>query len=185
MNEAILFTLSTVLGIAALLFTMRFYLQFIHVTTDNPITPLVYLSTNKVVDIGRSFVPGIFSYEIISLILAWMLEVLLIGSKRLLLGFDSPNLIALFSLGVLAVLKTIIYIVIFAVFIRAVLSWINPYSPIIGFLDSVTYRFLSPIQRRIRLIAGIDLSPLILLFFCQLLLIWPIGVIEFYILGRL
>ena len=50
-----------------------------------------------------------------------------------------------------------------AIFIRALLSWFNldPHSPLIQALNSVTEPILEPFRRIIPRLAGIDFSPLV------------------------
>ena len=70
-------------------------------------------------------------------------------------------------LGAIAlVLHTVLRMLIFVVFINALLSWVNPdpMNPIVRFLNDVTRPLLKPIRRYIPLLGGrIDISPIILL----------------------
>lgn len=49
---------------------------------------------------------------------------------------------------------------------RAVLSWVNPdpYNPIVRFLYQATEPVLYEVRRRLPVMSGIDLSPLIVIF---------------------
>ena len=49
---------------------------------------------------------------------------------------------------------------------RAILSWVSPdpYNPIVRFIYNVTEPVLYPIRRRMPMIGGIDLSPIIVFF---------------------
>ena len=50
---------------------------------------------------------------------------------------------------------------------RAVISWVNldPYNPIVRFLNSITEPVLYPIRRRLPIyFGGIDFSPIIVIF---------------------
>ena len=53
----------------------------------------------------------------------------------------------------------------FVIVARALISWVNPdpWNPIVQFLHRVTEPVLAPIRRRIP-IAGIDLSPIVVIF---------------------
>jgi YggT family protein len=59
---------------------------------------------------------------------------------------------------------------------QAVVSWINPYSPIAPLLNTFTQPFLAVFRRRIPPIANVDLSPLFALIVIQLLLMVIAGV---------
>jgi len=54
---------------------------------------------------------------------------------------------------------------------RVVLSWVNPdpSNPIVRFIYRVTEPVLRPIRHRLPIIAGFDLSPLVVLFAIEFL----------------
>lgn len=51
------------------------------------------------------------------------------------------------------------------IIISALISWVNPdpYNPIVRFLHSVTEPVLRPIRRRIGILSGIDIAPLVII----------------------
>ncbi|MNC91389.1 YGGT family protein [compost metagenome] len=55
--------------------------------------------------------------------------------------------------------------------VQAVLSWVNPYSPVQPLFDAMTRPFLRPIRRVVPLLGSVDLSPLVLLLLLQIALI--------------
>ena len=80
--------------------------------------------------------------------------------------------------------QLMVYLVMGALILQAVLSWVNPYSPLAPILNSVTRPFLRPFQQVIPLVANVDLSPLVALLVCQLILAVPLAWLEGN-LGRL
>ena len=86
--------------------------------------------------------------------------------------------IALLAVAAIQLFQLAVYLVMGALILQAVLSWVNPYSPIAPLLNSVTRPFLRPFQRVIPLIGGVDLSPLAALLVCQLLLGVPLNWLE-------
>ena len=62
--------------------------------------------------------------------------------------------------------------------VQAILSWVNPYSPIGPLLSSLTQPFLRPLQRRVPMVANVDLSPLVLIIVLQLILMVPVAWLE-------
>ena len=63
---------------------------------------------------------------------------------------------------------------------QAVLSWVNPHSPVGPLFDALTRPFLRPIRRFVPPLGNVDLSPLVLIVLLQVLLIplaelrtWP------------
>jgi len=65
--------------------------------------------------------------------------------------------------GVATVLDTVLWLYMWVIIARALISWVNPdpWNPIVQFLERVTEPVLSPIRRWIGWKMGIDLSPII------------------------
>ena len=91
---------------------------------------------------------------------------------------------AVLVLAAVKIVKMSLYIVMVAVIVQAILSWVNPYSPIAPLLNSLTQPFLRPLQRRIPMVANVDLSPLVLIIILQLILMVPVAWLELNV-GRL
>jgi len=70
-----------------------------------------------------------------------------------------------------------IYILVFALIMQAVLSWVNPYTPVGPAFDTFTRPFLRPLRRHVPPVARVDLTPLILLIVLQVVLI-PLGYVR-------
>ena len=66
-----------------------------------------------------------------------------------------------------------------AVFVQAILSWVAPDGPLAGLLNALTFRFLAPIRRILPPLGGtLDLSPLIVIVLLQLVLMLPVPWLE-------
>ena len=74
--------------------------------------------------------------------------------------------------AVRGLLRLAVYIMIGALILQAVLSWINPYSPLAAPTYQLTRPLLDPIRRILPTISGIDLSPLVVILLLQALLIF-------------
>jgi len=68
------------------------------------------------------------------------------------------------------IVKMSLYIVLVAVILQAILSWVNPHTPLAPLLDGLTRPFLNIFRNRIPLVANVDLSPLFVLLVIQVLL---------------
>lgn len=68
-------------------------------------------------------------------------------------------------------LDLILTVYIWLIIARAIISWINPspYHPVVRFLYRVTEPILSPLRKVIPPIAGLDITPLIIIFFIYFL----------------
>ena len=180
MSQALVFLLETFLGLFALALLLRFFLQAVRAPARNPLSHFVVALTDFVVRPARRVIPGLWGYDLSSLFLAWLVQIALVASVLSLKGYEftapvGTAVVGLICLSGLNILKTYIYIVLVATIIQAVLSWINPYSPVAPILNAMTRPFLDVFRRRIPPIGGIDLAPLFVLVVCQLLLMWPVA----------
>ena len=180
MNQAIAFLLETFLGLFALALLLRFFLQAVRAPARNPISNFVAAITDFAVRPARRVIPGLWGYDLSSLALAWVVQIGLVASVLVVKGYEFGGAVGSATAGIVCIagvnlLKSLIYIVLIATIIQAVLSWTNPYSPAAPILNAMTRPFLGIIQRRLPPIGGIDLSPLFVLVVCQILLMWPVA----------
>lgn len=65
--------------------------------------------------------------------------------------------------GIAYVLDTVLFLYMWLIIIRAVISWVNPdpFNPIVQFLGRATDPVLWMIRRRIGVIGGLDVSPIL------------------------
>lgn len=180
MNQALIFLLETFLGLFALALLLRFYLQAVRAPARNPISLFLAALTDFIVRPARRVIPGLWGYDLSTLLLAWVVEMFLVVSVRALSGFEMSPAVGTAAAGLMLLaaanlLKRFLYVVMVAVFAQAILSWVNPRSPVMSVVTSLTRPFLGPFQRRIPPVGGVDLSPLFVLVVCQLLLIWPVA----------
>lgn len=181
--NALLFLLQTLLGLFTLAVLLRFYLQLTSAPFQNPASQVIAALTNFAVKPLRRFIPSWGKLDLSTLLLAYFSQFLL--QLGVLWLHDFPLLvagqavwIALLGLALTGVFKLSIYIFLFAVFIQAILSWINPYTPITSVLDALTRPILNPLRKRIPMAGGVDLTPLVVFICAQLLLILLISPLE-------
>ena len=85
-------------------------------------------------------------------------------------------ILANFLNAIAQILDVILTLYMWAVIIRAVLSWFSPdpYNPFVRFLHSITDPVLARVRRYLPIMGGLDLSPLVVIFaiyFIQLFLV--------------
>lgn len=86
--------------------------------------------------------------------------------------------------GLAYVLDTVLFLYMWLIIIRALISWVNPdpWNPIVQFLMRATDPVLIVIQRRVGLLGGIDVSPIVailLIMFLQYAVVQTIRDIGF------
>lgn len=176
LTQLILFILDAVIGFFSILLIARFMMQWQRVSFRNQLGAFIVAATDWAVLPTRRVVPGLFGLDLSSVVLAWFAQTLLVLVEFWLRGLpvgNAPGVAALVIalLGVIATLKMMLYVLIGAVIIAAVLSWVNPYSPVAPIFNALTRAFLAPVQRVIPPIANVDLSPLVLLLILQVILV--------------
>ncbi len=175
--QAVTFLLDAVASFFCTLFLLRFMMQAMRVSFAGQIGDFIVKLTNWAVKPLRSFIPGLGGYDWASLIAALGMQLALSG---ILLGLAGPAItadggtIALMVVwfAVRAVLRLAVYILIGALILQAVLSWINPYSPLAAPAYQLTRPILEPIRRILPTISGIDLSPLVAILLLQVVLMF-------------
>lgn len=180
MTEAVIFLFKSILGIFSLAFLLRFYLQVVRATPHNPLSVFVVAITDFAAVPTRRFVPSWRGYDLSALLLALMTETLLLSMVFILNGMDLQTstfstILAIICLSLVSLVKMFVYIIIIVTFAQAILSWVNPYSPVMSLLVTMSSPFLDFFRRRFKPVGGVDLSPLFLLILCQLILVWPIN----------
>ena len=179
-SQAIAFVLDALFHLFILAALVRFWMQAFRAPARNPIAQFTMALTDWAVKPLRRIVPGIFNLDWASLIVAFAFELLLQFLLLLVMG-ASPTLDALSVLLFFAFVKLIrlsIYVFMGAIIIQAVLSWVNPHHPVAPFFLALTRPFLTPFQRAVPPIGGVDITPVLVLIALQLVLILPVAWLE-------
>jgi len=182
-SRALIFLVDTLFDLFTVALLLRFYMQWARAPYRNPLSEFLAALTNFVVRPARRFVPGLWGIDLSSLVIAWCVQfaallVVLFLNGRELGSQAGLALAALALLACVALVKMLLYIVMVAVVIQAALTWVNPYSPIMPLLNSLSRPFLRVFQRMIPPIGNVDLSPLFVVLACQLLLMVPVALLE-------
>ena len=181
LNNALLFLVQTILGLLTLLFLLRFYFQLTRVSFQNQAAQMVVSLTNFAVKPMRRLMMmlrnlGITKFDLSTILLAYLTQLLLTILTLWLKDF--PLLVAgnsiwstIMAVALIGVISMSVTIFLYAVLIQAILSWINPHTPIAPILNNLTYSILYFLRRFIPPAGNVDLSPLIFIIAAQLLLV--------------
>lgn len=175
LNNALLFLLQSLFGLLTLVFLLRFYFQLTKVSFQQQAAQVIVTLTNFAVKPLRRVIPSLGKFDLSTLLLAYISQWILAVSSLWLKGF--PLLLAgsniwwiVFVIALLGVISMSITIFMYAVLIQAILSWINPYTPVAPLLNNLTFPVLNFLRRFIPTAGGLDLTPLIFIIAAQLLL---------------
>ncbi|OFZ86554.1 MAG: osmotic-shock protein [Betaproteobacteria bacterium RIFCSPLOWO2_12_FULL_62_58] len=182
-EKALIFLANTVFGLFTIALLLRFYMQWARAAYRNPLSEFLGALTDFMVHPARRVIPGLWGLDLATLVLAWLIQVLelfvILQIKDYSLASAAGSAYAgLALLATVTIVKLGLYIVIAVVVFQAVLSWINPYTPLAPLLNNMTRPFLRIFQKLIPPIGNVDLSPLVVIVICQLLLMLPVAYLE-------
>jgi len=180
---ALIFLVQTVCGLFVVALLLRFYLQWARAPYRNPLSDFLHALTDFMVRPARRLVPGLLGLDLATLVLAWLVQFVELLIVLQLQGYAlaqnaGPALASAALLALVLLMKTGLYIVMAAVIMQVVLSWVSPYSPVMPLLNGMTRPLLRVFQRRIPPIGNVDLAPLFALVVIQLLLMLPVAWLE-------
>jgi len=183
LSQALVFLVDTLFGLLTVALLLRFFLQWARAPYRNPLSVFLVALTDFMVRPARRVIPGLWGMDLATLVLAWLMQLTELAIVLALKGYSGAlqpalALAALCALAAMAIVKLSLYIVMVAVIVQAVLTWINPYSPVMPLLNSLVRPFLRVFQRVVPPIGNVDLSPLFVVIVCQLLLMLPVAWLE-------
>ncbi len=182
------FLLSTLFQLYIALILLRFLLQWARADFYNPLSQFIVKVTSPLLRPLRRIIPGWGGLDMACLLLAYLVtlvQVALVGAHIAPYNFlglldgqlTSPVSLLLVSLLDLFTLTIGIYMV--AIFIQVIASWVSPgnYNPALALLHTLTEPLLRPARRMLPPIAGLDLSPMLVLLGLQVLKMLLVGLL--------
>jgi YggT family protein len=160
----------TVVVFFVFLLLLRFHFQWLRVPFRNPVGEFVLATTSWMVMPVRRVVPGLVGLDLATLLLAGILQGLGLWIEAGIRGLD-PGVVGLVLAALVDLVRYSLYILVAAVIIEVVFSWINPGTPVAPVLAAMTRPFLRPLRRFVPPIGNFDLTPLVLVVLAQVALI--------------
>lgn len=169
LQNATSFLVLAIIGLAIFIVLLRFWMQWVRADFRNELGQFVIRLTNPIVIPLRKVIPSIGTIDTATIVLAYALCALYVFAFFILNYPATPNIIQylLISLGLL--IKYSIYLFLAGIFIQIIASWVNPHShhPILSIARSISNPIMNPARRVIPPIAGLDLSPMLVILFLQ------------------
>jgi YggT family protein len=181
LQQILMFLVDTATACFVYLLLARFHFQWLGVPFRNQVGEFVVVTTNWIVRPARRVVAPLGALDLATAVAAWLLQAIALYTVFALRGGDlgsAPGaaLALLAAVALIDLVRLSVYMLVFAVILQAVLSWMTPRAASSPVLDAATRPFLRPVRRLVPPIANIDLSPLVLLILLQVLLfpIWSL-----------
>jgi YggT family protein len=168
MYSSLIFVVDALSGLYISMFALRFILQWIRASYQSPLAQFVLEITAPLVVPARRVLPSIRGIDLPTLVVIVVLECVATLVLFSILGVWPP--VDTFVASVLLRLVTLIlWIYCSALFIYVVMSWLagHVYNPSAATLAAVVEPLLRPVRRLVPPIAGLDVSPVIVLIVLQ------------------
>ena len=147
---------------------LRMAMQALRMPFQQPLGRFVLAMTDWIVLPLRRVVPAWRQWDLSSLVAAWLLKALQFLLLWWLAGAHGQlGLLPLVSL--VGVLQLLVSALSALVLVYALMSWVQPGSYFLHMAERLVQPLLAPVRRRLPLVGGVDLSPLVLLVALQLL----------------
>ncbi|MCC7413447.1 MAG: YggT family protein [Gammaproteobacteria bacterium] len=178
-SDAGTYLVSVVFGLYTLAVMLRLLFQIVRADFYNPLSQAIVALTNPPLRQLRRFIPGLKGIDLPSVVLLLALKMTELWLTLFIRG-AAPALPGLFVVAVAMLLKLAVYIVMFAIILEVVLSWISPgtYNPATQLLYSLTRPVLRPARRLIPTLGGLDLSPMVAIVFLQIVIMLALNPLE-------
>lgn len=181
-TNAVQFVLDAIFSLFILAALVRFWMQAFRAPSRNPIAQFTMALTDWAVKPLRRVIPGLLNLDWASLVVAGLLEFVLQVLLIIVGGIspiENPSVLSVvLFLAFVKLVRLSIYVFMGALIIQVVLSWVNPYHPVQPFFTALTDPFMKPVRRVIPPVGGVDISPLFVFIFFQLLLMLPVSWLE-------
>lgn len=169
-NNALLFLIDILLTLYTIVVLLRVLLQATHARFDNPVSQFVWRATAQPVGWLAKGIPRWRNIDVPAIVLAVLLCFINIELQQWLAplyGHAQPVVVLWWS--VLTLLSLLCNLYFFTILIQALMSWISPgqHSPASTILWTLNEPLLAPVRKRLPPIAGLDLSPLVVLIGLQ------------------
>src|SRR5918999_1373157 len=162
--------INTVVVLFVFLLLLRFHFQWLRVPFRNQVGEFVLAATSWMVIPARRVMPGLAGLDLATLLLAWIIQALGVWVEGEIRGIEF-GLVGLVLAALVDLVRYSLYILVAAVIIEVVFSWINPGTPVAPVISALTRPFLRPLRRFVPPIGAFDLTPLVLVVLAQIVLI--------------
>lgn len=170
LNQGLLFLINTLFDLFLFVLVIRLILAWSGAHYFDPITQFFVRITDFIIKPLRRWLPNVRGIETSTLTLIFALEIIKFAIIAFL-SVGAPHLLGLLVLALADMGKLFIQTFFYTILVQALLTWIQPNSPMNNVLYQITAPIMRPIQRVVPLIGGVDISPIPAMILLQLLLI--------------
>ena len=170
-TDAGLFLIDTIIGLYILVVLLRFLFRLVGAEFYNPISQAIVKISNPMLRPLQRFLPTFRGIDFAALLLLIILESIRISILAISMA-HIPKLSGVLTLSIAKLLQLTVYVMVFALFIRAILSWMASGTNhfFLGLLHSLTEPLMNKARRILPRTGVIDFSPILVFVFLMLVL---------------
>lgn len=160
-TSALVFVIHSIAQLYLLVLLLRFLLPWMGINFNNPISQAILRLTSPLVIPVRRILPAIGRVDTATVVVAFGIQYLTILVIVLILQLP-PAIIPIAVTAAANLVILTLYLFIFAIIIRIVLSWLSgpgTYNPAIALIHAISEPVLHPFRRFIPPLGGLDISP--------------------------
>jgi YggT family protein len=150
---------------------LRFQMQVVRAPFRNPLGQFVCAVTDWAVKPLRKILPGRGGYDWASLVAAFAIELLhglLFDTLSMRMAIFHGAVVEWLLGACFGFMVAVLTVALWMVIANAILSWVRTDSFVGDILDAIVSPWLKPIRRRMPMVGGFDLSPIVLLVLLQI-----------------
>jgi YggT family protein len=172
MRNSLIFIVDALSNLYIAMFVLRFILQWIRASYQNPLAQFVLRVTAPLVVPARRLLPSVRGVDLPTLIVAIVLECIATALVFSIVGV-TPSVQAFLGSVVLRLLSLTLWLYCGMILIYVIMSWVadRHYHPVGAALYEIVEPVLRPVRRFVPPVAGVDLSALIVVILLQAIII--------------
>ena len=166
-----LFLIDTIIGLYILIVLLRFLFRLVGAEFYNPISQSIVKISNPMLRPFQRVLPTFRGIDFAALLLLIILESIRISTLAVSMA-HSPQLSGVLTLSIAKLLQLTVYVMVFALFARAILSWMASRKNhiFLRLLHSLTEPLMNKARRILPRTGAIDFSPILVFVFLMLVL---------------
>jgi YggT family protein len=160
-----LLIVNTLSGLFLFVVVLRFLLQAVRADFYNPLSQFIVKASNPLLLPIRKLVPGLGGYDIASLVLAVLVQLVAISLTLSVLGVWPLPILNIAIWSVLGTAGVFLDLYFWGLLIIIIISWVAPNNPnpAIDLLKQIIEPVMKPIRKVMPDMGGLDLSPIIVI----------------------
>ncbi len=173
MQSPFQFLIITIFDLYLMVILLRFFLQLFRADFYNPLSQFVVRATNPVLKPLRQVIPGLGGIDISSLVFAFIVSLIKFFLVLAVISGAVPPFVKLIVISFADLLTQSVNLLFWLILVRVLMSWISPGAPnpVMAVIYQLTEPLMAPVRRMLPPMAGLDLSPILLLLGMRFILI--------------